>query len=77
MADHAFPLKSAATPWPYGFHVGTTWKKPEFCDDPERRRWYLSFVVVGGGFTGVEMAGEINDLIEPARGFTATSPPRM
>src|SRR4029079_4129949 len=31
--------------------------------------WYLSFVVVGGGFTGVEVAGEINDLIRASTRF--------
>jgi NADH dehydrogenase len=30
--------------------------------DPDRRRWLLTFVVVGGGFAGVETVGAINDL---------------
>src|SRR5207247_10238832 len=28
-----------------------------------RRRWYLAVIGVGGGFSGVEAAGEINDLV--------------
>jgi len=32
-------------------------------DDPERRRMLLTFAVVGGGPTGVEMAGAISELI--------------
>ena len=48
-------------------------EKAEVCDDPDRRRWYLSFVVVGGGFTGVEVAGEINDLIKNGRAVSATA----
>jgi NADH:ubiquinone reductase (H+-translocating) len=32
-------------------------------DDPERRRRQLTFAVVGGGPTGVEMAGAISELI--------------
>jgi NADH dehydrogenase len=63
MADHAFPLKSVGDAMALRFHVMEQLEKAEVCDDPERRRWYLSFVVVGGGFTGVETAGEINDLI--------------
>ncbi|MDF0676996.1 MAG: FAD-dependent oxidoreductase [Nitrospira sp.] len=63
MADHAFPLKSVGDAMVLRFHVMEQLEKAEVCDDPERRRWYLSFVVVGGGFTGVEVAGEINDLI--------------
>src|SRR3989441_6269307 len=31
--------------------------------DPERRRAELTFVVVGGGPTGVEMAGALSELI--------------
>ena len=30
--------------------------------DPEKRRHWLTFVVVGGGPTGVEMAGQIAEL---------------
>ena len=63
MADHAFPLKSVGDAMALRFHAMEQLEKAEVCDDPERRRWYLSFVVVGGGFTGVETAGEINDLI--------------
>jgi NADH dehydrogenase len=34
----------------------------ELEDDPERRAAWLTFVVVGGGTTGVEMAGQIAEL---------------
>lgn len=44
-------------------------EKAQVCADPERRRWYLSFVVVGGGFSGVEVAGEINDLVRDSLRF--------
>lgn len=69
MADHAFPLKSVGDAMALRFHVMEQLEKAEVCDDPERRRWYLSFVVVGGGFTGVEAAGEINDLIRAGTRF--------
>ena len=69
MADHAFPLKSVGDAMALRFHVMEQLEKAEVCDDPERRRWYLSFVVVGGGFTGVEAAGEINDLIRASTRF--------
>lgn len=69
MADHAFPLKSVGDAMALRFHVMEQLEKAEVCDDSERRRWYLSFVVVGGGFTGVEAAGEINDLIRASTRF--------
>lgn len=69
MADHAFPLKSVGDAVALRFHVMEQLEKAEVCADPDRRRWYLSFVVVGGGFTGVEAAGEINDLIRASARF--------
>ena len=36
-------------------------EKAETCADPERRRWFLSFIIVGAGYSGVEASGEIND----------------
>ena len=69
MADHAFPLKSVGDAIALRFHVMEQLEKAEVCDDPERRRWYLSFVVIGGGFTGVETAGAINDLVRSSTRF--------
>jgi NADH dehydrogenase len=63
MADHAFPLKNIGDAIALRSHLMEQMEKAETCLDPERRRWYLSFIVVGGGYSGVEAAGEINDLI--------------
>jgi NADH:ubiquinone reductase (H+-translocating) len=69
MSDHAFPLKSVGDAMALRFHVMEQLEKAEVCDDPERRRWYLSFVIVGGGFSGVEVAGELNDLVRASIRF--------
>ena len=63
MADHAFPLRTAGDAIALRYHVMQQMEKAEVCDDPDQRRMYLSFIVVGGGFSGVEVAGEINDLV--------------
>jgi NADH dehydrogenase len=42
--------------------------------DPERRKTLLTFVVVGGGSTGVEVAAELQDLVHTARRTFATLP---
>jgi len=63
MADHAIPLKNIADAVVLRSHVMEQMEKAETSDDPERRRWHLSFVIVGGGYSGVEAAGEINDLV--------------
>lgn len=37
-------------------------EEAETCDDPDRRRALLTTVIVGGGPTGVEMAGAVSEL---------------
>ena len=69
MADHAFPLKTVGDAAVLRMHVISQMEKAEVCDDPVRRRWFLSFIVVGGGYSGVETAGEINDLVRSSRRF--------
>lgn len=69
MDEHAFGLKTIGDALAVQAHVMEQMEKAEVCDDPERRRWYLSFIIVGGGFSGVEVAGEINDLVRRSRRF--------
>ena len=64
MADHAFALKTIGDAAVLRSHVMTQMEKAEVCPDPERRKWYLTFIVVGGGFSGAEAAGEVNDLLQ-------------
>jgi NADH dehydrogenase len=63
MADHAFPLKTVADAANLRSHLMSHMEQAEICDDPARKRWHLTVLVVGGGYSGVEAAGEINDLI--------------
>jgi NADH dehydrogenase len=37
--------------------------------DPAERRRFLTVVIIGGGFSGVEVAGAVNDLLQRARRF--------
>jgi NADH dehydrogenase len=69
MADHAFPLRTLGDAMALRAHVVRQLERADAAADPERRRWLLSFVVVGGGFSGVEVAGEINDLVRGSRRF--------
>ncbi len=63
MDEHAFGLKTIGDAIALQAHIMEQMEKAEVCDDDACKRWYLSFVVVGGGFSGVEVAGEINDLV--------------
>ena len=74
MSDHAFPLKTVGDAVALRYHVMQQMENAEICDDADRRRWYLSFVIVGGGFSGVEVAGEINDLVRDTRKFFRNIP---
>ncbi|HTL54997.1 MAG TPA: FAD-dependent oxidoreductase [Candidatus Limnocylindrales bacterium] len=70
MADHAFPLKTLADAYRLRSHLMGQMEQAEVSTAVERRCWRLTVVVVGGGYSGVESAGEINDLLrDSARYF--------
>lgn len=69
MNDHAFPMKTIGDAIALRAHVMQQLEKAEVCDDEAKRRWYLSFAIVGGGYSGVEVAGEINDLVQSSRRY--------
>lgn len=69
MDEHAFGLKTIGDALALQAHIMQQLEKAEVCDDLDRKRWYLSFIVVGGGFSGVEVAGEINDLLHKSLRF--------
>lgn len=74
MADHAFPLKTIGDAIALRVHLMQQLEMAEVCDDPQRKIWHLSFIVLGGGFSGVEVAGEINDLVRGANRFFSNIP---
>jgi len=70
MADHAFPLKTVGDAAGLRSYVMAQMEQAEVSADGTRRAWHLTVLVVGGGYSGVEAAGEINDLLrEGARYF--------
>jgi NADH:ubiquinone reductase (H+-translocating) len=69
MNDHAFPFKTMRDAILLRAHIIRQLEKAEACDSLERRKFYLSFVIIGGGFSGVELAGEINHLIRESTRF--------
>jgi NADH dehydrogenase len=72
MDEHAFPLKTIGDALTLQSHIMEQLEKAEVCENPDRKHWYLTFVVVGGGFSGVEVAGEINDLVRSSTKFFQT-----
>jgi len=62
--EHAFSLWSYEDAMTIRKHVETMYQRAAIEEDEEIRRQLLTFAVVGGGFTGVEMAGELGEAKE-------------
>jgi NADH:ubiquinone reductase (H+-translocating) len=60
--EHAPGLKTIEQATEIRRRVLTAYERAELETDPEKRRRLLTFVVVGGGPTGVELAGALGEL---------------
>jgi NADH:ubiquinone reductase (H+-translocating) len=63
MAQVALPLKTLGDALFLRNRIIARLEQAELQPDPEHRRWLTSFIVVGGGFSGVETAGELVDFL--------------
>jgi NADH dehydrogenase len=61
--EFAFPLRDMDHALPLRREVLSRFERASFEPDPERRRALLTFVIVGGGPTGVEYAGALAELV--------------
>ena len=69
MSDHAFAFKVMRDAVELRQQVVRQMESAEAATDPNLRRWHLSFIIVGAGFSGVEVAGEINELVRSSTRF--------
>ena len=69
MSDHAFAFKVMRDAIELRQHIVRQMEFAEAATDPDIRRWHLSFIIVGAGFSGVEVAGEINELVRSSTRF--------
>ena len=75
MAEHAFPFKTIGDALFLRNHVIGCLEGAEVEDDPLEKIELLTFVVAGGGYTGVEVAAEINDFTrEAAKSYRHVGP---
>lgn len=75
MADHAFPFRTVADAVALRTQISNQLEQAAVCDEPGKRRFLLTFAVIGGGFSGVEVAGEINDLLRESHKYYPTIDP--
>src|SRR5258708_9490718 len=69
MTDHAFAFKVMRDAIELRQQIVRQMESAEAVSDPNLRRWHLSFIIVGAGFSGVEVAGEINELVRSSTRF--------
>lgn len=69
MAEHALPLKTVGDAMHIRNVVLRRLAQIELESDPQRRRSLGHFVVIGGGFSGVEVAGELVDCLAGIRPY--------
>ena len=70
LADHALPFKYLGDALVLRNHIIHALEEADIERDPEVRRTLLTFVVAGGGFSGVEAIAELNDFVrEGAKSF--------
>ena len=61
--QRAFQLKGLGHAVRLRNHILSVFERADRDDDPDRRRALMTFVIVGGGPTGVEFAGALEELI--------------
>ena len=76
LPEHAMPFKNLADAVHLRNHVIRALEEAAIeDDDPVLRRQLLTFVIAGGGFSGVEVAAELNDFVrEVARSYRGIDP---
>jgi NADH dehydrogenase len=80
MAQHGLPMKTVSHALRLRSTVINRLEEANLTDDAEGRRRLLNFVIVGGGYTGVETAGQILDFIQsvlPLYGNLRDEKPRV
>lgn len=63
MPSYGLPLKTLGDALFLRNHIIARLEQAELQPDIEHRRWLTSFVIVGGGFSGVETAGALVDFL--------------
>jgi NADH dehydrogenase len=69
MAEYGWPMKTMADALRLRSAIINRLEEANLIEDPAVRSRLLSFVVIGGGYTGVEVAGQLFDLITDSQKY--------
>jgi NADH dehydrogenase len=69
MADNALPLKTLGDALHIRNRIIISLERAELENDPDIRCKLMTFIVIGGGSSGVEVAGEIADFLDAAKKY--------
>jgi len=67
--EYSFPLKNLANAMVLRSHIIDMFERADLEQDHDVRKRLLTFAVVGGGYTGIEVAAELNDFVSFSRRF--------
>ncbi|HET9492072.1 MAG TPA: FAD-dependent oxidoreductase [Methylomirabilota bacterium] len=68
LREHAFPFKYLGDALVLRNHIIHALEEADIEQDPQLRQALLTFVVAGGGFSGVEVVAQINDFVRKVAG---------
>src|SRR5205085_5226291 len=75
LPEHAMPFKNLADALAVRNHVIGALEEAAVEEEDELRRQLLTFVVAGGGFSGVEVVAELNDFVRGvAKSYASINP---
>lgn len=69
MSEHTYPIRTLGDAFALRSQVISVLEEAEIEPDEAARRRMLTFVAVGGGFSGVETVAELNDMIKSVLRF--------
>jgi NADH dehydrogenase len=67
MIENAIPFRTLADAMELRNHVIHVLEEADVEEDPELRRQLLTFLIGGGGFSGVEVMAELNDFVRSVK----------
>lgn len=65
-SEHSLTMKNLSDAFRMRNHILQCLEWADVTDNPELKRLFLNFVVAGGGFSGVETIGELQDMVRRA-----------